>query len=104
MADDEAVNVGGCRACCSRCFHRFPWPAGEPWTAIEPLVRPQVACPACHLVVPLVEEPLDESWWTWSQSMAPKETVHVPPQRSHPSVSRRVHRPNVQRGSGGIRV
>ncbi len=75
-ADDEAVNSGGCRARCPRCFHRFAWPAGEPWTALEPLVRPLVACPRCHLVVPLVEEPLDERWFEWTETVTPKETVY----------------------------
>ena len=104
-ANDEPVNIGGRRARCPTCLHRFLWPASEPWTAIEPLVRPEVACPACRLVVRLVEEPLDERWHKWSQTVEPKVTVHVPPQRSHPrGVSRRVHRPNVQRGSGGVQV
>ncbi len=66
--DGESVNVGGCRARCPRCFGRFPWPAGEPWTALEPLIRPLVACPQCHRVIPLTEEPLDERWWRWTQT------------------------------------
>ena len=75
-ADDEGVNTGGCRARCPKCLHRFSWPNGEPWTALEPLVRPLVACPACHLVVDLTEEPLDERWHEWTQTVIPKETVY----------------------------
>ena len=74
--DGHRVNAGSCRARCPKCFSRFPWPVGEPWTALEPLVRPAAACPTCHRMVPLVEEPLDERWWTWSQSVTPKETVY----------------------------
>ena len=55
------------RARCPKCLHRFPWPEGEPWSALEPFERPQVVCPQCHRFVPLVEEPLDESWWNRGQ-------------------------------------
>ena len=68
--DGESVNVGSCRARCPKCQHRFPWPHGEPWTALEPLIRPLVACPKCQRVIPLTEEPLDERWWTWTQTAA----------------------------------
>ena len=64
------------RARCPLCRHRFEWPDGEPWTAIEPLRRPRVVCPKCHREVPLVEEPLDENWWRWTQAVAPEETVY----------------------------
>ena len=72
----HAEPVNGCRARCPCCSSRFHWPAGEPWTALEPLVRPLVACPGCHLVVPLTEEPLDERWQEWTETVIPKETVY----------------------------
>ena len=74
LPDAEPVN--GCRARCPRCFHRFPWPHGEPWTVLEPLVLSDAACPQCRLVVPLVEEPLDERWHEWTETVIPKETVY----------------------------
>lgn len=57
------TNGGPLRARCDACGHRFPWPPDAPPTPIEPLVRPEIACPACYRVSPLTEEPNDEAWW-----------------------------------------
>jgi len=63
------------RARCPKCLVRFPWPEGEPTTALEPFIRPEVACPGCHRIVPLTEEPLDERWWAWAQAAAAEEVM-----------------------------
>jgi len=53
------------QARCPQCSHRWPWPDGAPTPAESLLVRPSVACPSCHAIVPLETEPCDESWWAF---------------------------------------
>jgi len=53
------------RARCPQCSHRWPWPEDAPTLAESPLVRPTVACPECHHLVPLETEPCDERWWQY---------------------------------------
>ena len=69
---------GPIRAYCLVCEHRFPWPPGAPPTSIEPLIRPEVACPSCHRVGPLTEEPHDESWWAYITDSTEPEAATIP--------------------------
>lgn len=61
--DNYSISFGPLRARCDACEHRFPWPTDAPPTVIEPLIRPEISCPSCHRVGPLIEEPHDENWW-----------------------------------------
>lgn len=92
------------RARCSQCTHRFTWPDGAPTLAESPLVRPSVACPSCHAVVPLEAEPYDESWWRFVSTPPSAKPVKA---RSPSLVPRGHVRPNGDtppRQLGGIEL
>ncbi len=100
------------RAQCPECSHRFRWPEGAPWTALEPFERPEVVCSKCLRVIALQEEPCDDKWWVWMTApMAPQAQPQRPspvrsPQPIETGSARHtvVHRPSSRRGMGGVRV
>ena len=76
--NDYSISCSPLRARCDVCEYRFPWPTDAPPTSIEPLVRPEVACPSCWRVGPLTEEPHDERWWVYLTGDTEHEAATIP--------------------------